>query len=117
MIINTLQEYMQARFNAAFRGLRWQGFKKVVDRFGATSILHGDAGCCCALGWSTKSELGDLPAPLERFRAIATPYRFDVALARCHDRSVSPADMEQRLRELAREYNLTIPPIDPRRGW
>lgn len=127
MKINTLQEYKQARFNAAYRGLRWQKFQKVVDAFGFSTQYHSPvSGHCCALGWSvTTANSGwfGLAAPLREFYETASESDLDAAtyfdgsLSECHDSATSRTNMKQRLHQLARYHKLTIPKLDPKRGW
>lgn len=108
----------QEMFDRAVVGLRSQGFKKCTDiTESVCSYVNDDGTMHCAWGWvdtSTKaSYVGSVWNLRQMGRGLAARLELpDVgwahALQICHDRSTSPADMEKRLREFAKRFDLTF---------
>lgn len=121
----------QMAFNAAYRGLKWQGFERAMDSNGfcltRARALSGPDRQCCALGWCIPDGPGDYvgmrswpncgPVASVLFVAgsgvgpcdadMLTPFADE--LAHCHDGGETPSVMEARLRDFARRWGLTVP--------
>lgn len=103
----------QEIFDLAFNGLRAQGFRKSKGEKGC--LYRGPDGLKCAIGhciadsdYRSRFEGGRDRA----FRAAGVSgqlFVFAFHLQIAHDASTSPSNMEHRLRELANNYELTIP--------
>jgi hypothetical protein len=96
-----MQVTKQQVFDAAWSGLKAQGFVQAIGEYGQPCAQSMD-GRRCALNhvWNTVDanfgmEFDD--------NGIANDLR------RCHDDATSPADMERNLREFAAARGLTVP--------
>lgn len=138
MRIRTEQQWKQACFNGAFRGLRSQGFERAIF-----TGLGGSVECLwasaedrhCAIGWlmpgvrkmerDARHCVGGcaqdaidrklLARPLRRFAEAPQGGIFLEELQDCHDDARTPQMVERFLRELAVIHGLTIPdePVKP----
>lgn len=106
----------QELFDVMWKGLKSQNWQQSVSTITAHCVYRGDEGRKCALGWLI---------PDDKYRpAFDDPHKWvteDVCkhiglgdhvsflrhAQRTHDGSES--DMEQRFRDFAAHYNLTIP--------
>lgn len=113
----------QQIFDAAWRGLKAQGFVRSI-RPGATSpgscLYRGPGGLRCALGhvipdglYEESFEGKGAPAVVNELGGRFVKHiEFLDALQTRHDGATSPADMETRLRAFAGDHGLTIPGDD-----
>jgi hypothetical protein len=105
----TEHEARQRYFNAAWNGLKSQGFLKSVfpgmpmwDHYEPGECAgDGEKGRHCAAAWALKMD--------KEAYIIATPDRFSLFCVKAHNYATSPSDMQSRLRAIAREYGLTVP--------
>lgn len=130
MKITTEQEWKQAAFNGAFRGLRHQGFqralarKDLADRCVYRAGGNRDARVCCAVGWLIPDDrwVPELNSGIvvshPVVRNMVTPLLQPLtdkraawlrALQGIHDGNDVPSLMERELRQFAAKHNLTIP--------
>ena len=107
----------QEAFNAAWLGLKSQGFELSVDINGICRY-RGQNGLKCALGWCVPDDMYNPKIEGWGARDLLlsiceqTDVLFFDKLQICHDYAKDPSDMERRLRDLAKDYNLTIPEGD-----
>lgn len=127
-----LEEFKQAMFNIAYKGLRSQGFctskfayKTDSDPFAleARCAYRGENGMKCAIGYIIPDD--KYSPEIEGFTAQDPPVieclndfvdeedysriSFLMSLQTQHDSANSPEDMEKRYRNFAAEQQLTIP--------
>lgn len=114
----------QEMFDKAVRGMASQGFERCSrpSRRGEPGdyVCAYTDGCShCAWGWVDES-LEDIDASIStlQIQAIGLAGELDAAtvkwaqeLQECHDNGGTPESMVRRLREFAREHNLTFPDI------
>lgn len=109
----------QEIFDKAYRGLEAQGFEKSFGEYGRCAY-RGSEERRCAAGFIIPDDrydpsmegLGaDNVVEIFHLRDIVA-YSEDIfiwSLQLCHDRTSTPEEMQNCLREFAREYALTIP--------
>lgn len=101
----------QQVFDAAWNGLKAQGFVRAVGLNGLCT-LEAEDGKRCARGHAFAQYNIDVVDALYDWAARFGP-NFETDLMRCHDSGTTPADMERRLREFAKAEGLTIPGDEP----
>ncbi len=113
----------QMAFNAAWRGLKWQGFEQCRDDEGMCLIeglsknVEGRV-IHCAVGWMLPPEVQQR-APGFRAESIPEEHPLKKALTYfplwlrdlqgAHDSGTTPPQMERNLRDYAKKHNLKIP--------
>lgn len=108
----------QEIFDIVWNGLKSQGFKQSVKH--NTCMYRGDDGRKCAAGWlipdekySPKFEYAPITTtrltPVLKELELYDQLPFIRRLQAIHDCNEIPSDMEQVLRDAAKNHNLTIP--------
>lgn len=114
----------QEIFDAAYMGLKSQGFEKSSD--GASCFYADGQENHCAIGWAcvlSKSTMPREETSVQDFSFWESigEYKNDVLKSRqlflfylqcAHDNAKSPAAMRSYLEEFAAEHNLTVPSFD-----
>lgn len=104
----------QQMFDAAWTGLKKQGFVKCITSFSSSSERWNPSALCawadtdgrrCAIGHSNEKYRGDAYT----YPAVSMFDEFISDLRACHNTATSPQDMERQLREFAVAHVLTIP--------
>ena len=113
----------QEMFDAAWNGLKAQDWQRSVREFKDVNgtvfttecRYNGPNGLHCAFGYCLTPTERELVQEGDSARGVAKALDLDLdgtfanRLQKCHDQSQSPEDMQYRLRNLAKDYNLTIP--------
>lgn len=112
--MNTEQEI----FDAAYKGIKSQGWKQSKDALGNYCNYRGENGMKCAIGWcipdnkyNSEFDKGVMSIR-DIIHIVGIPSehtRFCIDLQRVHDRSSNPEIMKTRLHEFAQNNKLTIP--------
>lgn len=106
----------QEAFNKAFVGLYKQGFERSKDDVACR--FRDPFGRKCAIGqlltdeqYSVIGENNSIYAPLDFFPEVfgGLSEFFVGDLQYAHDSSDNPQEMEEKLRRVARQYDLTVP--------
>ncbi len=113
----------QMAFNAAWRGLKWQGFERctspggLCQTEGVSKTVEGRV-IHCAVGWMLPPEAQQrgpgfnakgipMDHPLKEALTYYPDWLRDLQIA--HDTGETPAQMEHKLRAYAKKHNLKIP--------
>lgn len=130
--IETLEQAKRALFNAAYRGLRWQGFQRCLAEGSSTacatrSVQPDGRVFACALGWAAPDDrVGptqvtppsdeQLAEPLSDWltrraapRDVTLFWRFATRLQSAHDRSPVPNGMRASLESVGRQHDIPVP--------
>ena len=106
----------QEMFDKAWNGLKSQRFKRCIGD-GGQCVYNDGNGRHCAWGWVDES-LGDENCYVEDLARngigiagtlSASQLDFVVRLQICHDNAYDEFDMQNRLRNLAKEFYLIVP--------
>lgn len=125
MRITTQQQFRRAILRAAWRGLKYQGFERAMN--GEGCMWTDRKGRHCAVGWlipthkykgnartgTTETALRSklLAAPLQNYADLHFDSVADdlLKIQVIHDCSNMPTLMRERLKELARDWNVPLP--------
>lgn len=111
----------QEAFNAAYLGLKSQGFEKSYNPEGGVCRYRTNHGLKCAVGHCIPDELyeesfesksaGHVKEILDRKSPLFCDieYNFLKQLQKCHDNANDSAEMQVRFKDFARRNDLTIP--------
>lgn len=111
----------QEMFNRAYRGLASQGFERCTSGEGKHGCLYvDDNGRHCAWGWVDTSLTKEVSGYIGSIGGIAATLGqknkyFAARLQQAHDNAVTPEGVKNRLKQLAKEFDLKVPRVKVRK--
>ena len=106
----------QEMFDKAWNGLKSQGFERCMSRI-KRCVYSDSNGKHCAWGWIDKSLTDEIYCVEDLFQLgvgvaatlSASQLDFVVRLQICHDNAFNAEEMQENLRNLAKEFYLIVP--------